>query len=662
MGDSRNGEVASVTEDLERRSPQSSRPLAGIIAYGALFAIVLPVLLGLWMWRLDSLLHLPSWDAHGVGGALVGLGIALMAAACVSLWADGHGLPMSPFPPEHLVTRGVYAGIADPIYVGAVLTCLGAALAIRSGAGLWIVTPVLALSAAAFVWGFERPQTIARFGPLPAPWLRIPPATDAAPVLRDRVSVLLIVLLPWLLLYEGVSRLSISQAAWSTYMRWELTMPVVPWTESLYGITYALVVVAAFVARRQRHLRQFALRGLGATFGIIPFYLLVPLVAPFKPVPNDTIWAGLMHLERFSDQRACSLPAFHVVWACIAAEVFVSAWPRLRWPAIATCLAIGASCVTTGMHSVLDVVAGFAAYATVTQGSRIWRWLCRQSERIANSWREWRVGPVRVMGHGAYAAVGAAAGAGIAVWLGGMENRWWLIGLTLGAEAGAGLWAQLVEGSPQLLRPYGYFGGMIAIIVLATAAGLFGRDPWLLLAAMAVGGCITQILGRFRCMVQGCCHGRPTQASWGIRHTHPRSRVVRLSDLGGKPIHPTALYSVLWMLFVFCALLRLWLLAVPLPFISGSYLLLVGLGRFVEEHFRGEPQTAEIRGLRLYQWIAIACVAGGAAMTTIAGHPAPPPQLPDASIWPPLAGLLLLTYVAFGVDVPGSNRRFSRLV
>ena len=110
------------------------------------------------------------------------------------------------------------------------------------------------------------------------------------------------------------------------------------------------------------------------------------------------------------------------------------------------------------------------------------------------------------------------------------------------------------------------------------------------------------------------------------------------------------------------ALVRLWVLNAPLPFIVGTYLLLVGLGRFVEESYRGEPQTAEIGGLRLYQWIAIACVVCGAAVTAIAGAPAPAPQALPASAAAPLALVFVVTYLAFGVDVPGSNRRFSRLV
>jgi prolipoprotein diacylglyceryltransferase len=314
------------------------------------------------------------------------------------------------------------------------------------------------------------------------------------------------------------------------------------------------------------------------------------------------------------------------------------------------------------MHAALDVVAGFAAYGLVVRGPRIWQWLCRQAERVANSWREWQAGPIRFMSHGVYAAIGGAAGVGVAVWFAGRQELWWIVGLTLGGQIGAAIWAQLVEGSPQLLRPYGYFGSVITVIVLVTAAGAVGRDPWLLMGAMAVGGCLTQVLGRLRCLVQGCCHGRPVDAPWGIRHTHPRSRVVRLSDFGGQPIHPTALYSMVWTMLVFGALVRLWLLGVPLPFISGSYLLLVGLGRFVEEHYRGEPQTAEIGGLRLYQWLAIVLVVGGGVLTAIGGLPAPLPRMPGALVWPALAGVLVVTYIAYGVDLPRSNRRFSRLV
>ena len=107
---------------------------------------------------------------------------------------------------------------------------------------------------------------------------------------------------------------------------------------------------------------------------------------------------------------------------------------------------------------------------------------------------------------------------------------------------------------------------------------------------------------------------------------------------------------------------RVWWLAAPLPFIAGTAFLLAGLGRFVEEHYRGEPQTAQFAGLRLYQWLAMALVVTGGAFTCVAGRSAPSPMALQAGLWPTLVLLFAFTMVAYGVDFPESNRRFSRLV
>ena len=57
---------------------------------------------------------------------------------------------------------------------------------------------------------------------------------------------------------------------------------------------------------------------------------------------------------------------------------------------------------------------------------------------------------------------------------------------------------------------------------------------------------------------------KPRQ-SLGIRYEHPLSRVVRLTDLGGVPVHPTPLYSMVWMFIVGWVLVRLWMLARATP-------------------------------------------------------------------------------------------------
>ena len=645
-------------------APSKPSRRAGIVGYAALFAFGLPLLLLLWMLRLDTLVPMPHLASVPVGAAVAALGAALVAAAVVALRRHGGGWPMSPYPPERLVSAGVYALVADPVYVGSVLICAGVAVASGSGAGLFVVTPVLGLASAAFVLGYERDATRRRYGRTVTPRLAVPAGgarEGERPSGWDRLSIYALVLAPWLLLYEAVEFLGVPPDARSTYLPFEAAWPIVPWTEAVYALAYPLVLLAPLAAARRGDLRRFARRGLAATAFIIPFYLLVPLVAPAKPVPGDTAWRALLQLERTGDAAVTALPAFHVIWVCLAAEVFVARWPRLRWPAVGLALAVGASCVTSGMHAVLDVVAAFAAYGATRCGAACWAALCRATEAVANSWGERTLGPVRFLSHGFYAGLGAALGVAASVAMAGSEVLWWLLGMTVAAEVGAAIWAQVVEGSSQLLRPYGYFGSVVAVLVVAPVAWACGADPWLLLAAMAVGACVTQPFGRLRCLIQGCCHGRPVAAPWGIRYRHPRSRVLRLGNLGGVPLHPTPLYSILSTLVVGLVLVRMWTLGLPLPFIAGSYFILIGLARFVEEHYRGEPQTAWVAGLRLYQWLAMAFLVAGAALTTVAGAPAPAPRPVPSSTWLALAALGLVTYFAYGVDFPRSNRRFSRL-
>jgi len=368
-----------------------------------------------------------------------------------------------------------------------------------------------------------------------------------------------------------------------------------------------------------------------------------------------------MALERQHDQPVTAFPSFHVVWAWLAAVLYVSRWPRLRWFWWMFFAAQAASCVTTGMHAAADVIAGLGVLALVVHREAIWRRMCDWAERLANSWWEITIGPVRLMAHGVYAGVGATVGIIVAGTLAGGENVVMLVAMTLAAVFGAALWAQLVEGSPQLLRPYGYFGSVFMVIGVAIVASFFGADPWLLFVSFGIGSCFTYAFGRVRCLVQGCCHGREASLFLGIRYRHPLSRVVRLSTLGGVPVHPTPLYSMIWMVFVGLILVRLWAVAAPLQFIAGTYFVLVGLGRFVEEHFRGEPQTSVIAGLRLYQWLTIAFVIGGAVLMTLG--PAAAPTVPpfDPQLLPIAALVGAICYVAYGMDFPASSRRFSRL-
>jgi len=625
--------------------------------YGAAFVIALPSLLIAWARATADAVPLPVPFPATSGIAAAAAGLALMLAGMAALRVYGRGLPMNAFPPPVYVARGVYRWMAHPIYMGFSMAVAGVAIAAGSGSGFWLVTPLVILGAAALVFGHERLDLIRRFGKLATPVLSLPNGTGR-PSAAERMACYALVILPWFVLYEAVRAMGVPPAAAAAYLPFEARLPVLEWTELFYGSTYVVVCLAPLAATHRQDLRRFAVRGLLAMALVFPLYLVLPLAAPPREFVPQTLLGRVLAWERAIDTPAEAFPSFHVIWALIAAEVF--AGRELKWIWRGWAALVAASCITTGNHAVADVVGGFAAFALVARAGRVWQYLRRTAEWIADSWREWRWGGIRVINHGAYAGAGAFVSLAIVGEVVGPGHAAAILLAAACSLVGAALWAQYVEGSPQLLRPYGYYGGVIGCVVGALAARLLGTDVWLLLAAYALSGPWVQSLGRLRCLIQGCCHGRPAPKEAGIRYHHPQSRVCRLTEWRGLPLHPTPLYSILWNMFIAVVLGRLWSLGASLTLIAGLYLILNGLGRFVEEAYRGEPQTPCVGGLRLYQWIAAASVLAGVLVTMAPGNPAPAPQYRWDALAPAVVFGLIVAF-ALGVDFPNSNRRFSRL-
>jgi hypothetical protein len=65
--------------------------------------------------------------------------------------------------------------------------------------------------------------------------------------------------------------------------------------------------------------------------------------------------------------------------------------------------------------------------------------------------------------------------------------------------------------------------------------------------------------------------------------------------------------------------------------------------------------------LRLYQWIAIASVVGGALVTALGSSDPAPAMAPNAASVIAGAIVAVVTWGALGVDFPESGARFSRL-
>ncbi|HKN21600.1 MAG TPA: prolipoprotein diacylglyceryl transferase family protein [Terracidiphilus sp.] len=628
--------------------------------YGFAFVVAVPAALAAWAHASRSAIHLAVLHLPGFGACLTGIGVATILAAMLSLWRDGGGLPMNAFPPPRFVDRSIYGVVPHPIYAGFIIACAGAAIFCGSASGLWLVTPAAALGCSALVLGYELPDLRRRFG-VPAASCWLPQAAAGKPSFLERIRVYLVVLLPWFAIYELFGVLGRPLGAVSTYLPFEMRWPVIEQTEIIYASTYLVVLLTPLLATSGFALRRFALRGLRAMSVIFPLYLLLPVFVPPRPFQPTGPMGTMLAMERTPFSGSGAFPSFHVVWALIAASALGegSKWKKRLWWIWAVLVSL--SCITTGMHSVLDVIAGVIAYIAIVRIDRIWALVLKFSERIANSWREWRIGPVRIIIHGAYAGAAALIGVLIIESLVGRDGTFVAAGIFFGAIIGAVLWAQWVEGSPSLLRPMGFYGGVIGAMIGTIPAVFLGINFWTALAAFAVAGPWIQAAGRLRCLVQGCCHGRATVDVSGIRYTHPRSRVCRLAQLAGVSIHATPVYSILWNFVVGASLLRLLAVHASGTMICGIYFLLSGAGRFAEEAYRGEPQTAVWCGLHMYQWIAAITFVLGTVFTTLPS--------PVMNAFTPLSVSAMLLGVACaaicwfvsGVDFPEVSRRFARL-
>jgi protein-S-isoprenylcysteine O-methyltransferase Ste14 len=123
--------------------------------------------------------------ARITGTILVAAGAAAILAAFAQFAIQGRGTPAPPAPTEHLVVRGLYRYVRNPMYL--------AVLAIITGQALLLSRPVLlgyaaAVAAAfvAFVCGYEQPTLARRYGAeyqayrraVPGWWPRLRPRRD----------------------------------------------------------------------------------------------------------------------------------------------------------------------------------------------------------------------------------------------------------------------------------------------------------------------------------------------------------------------------------------------------------------------------------------------------------------------------------------------------
>ena len=303
--------------------------VTGKLLYGALFLFMLPLLLVLWAGAANDIIQLPVVHAPALGWALLAAGAVTMALGMATLIVRGKGLPMNAYPPPQYVHSGIYRYLAHPIYAGCCGTVIGLSIVAHSPAGLWLVSPILMLGCAALVLGYEHHDLRVRFGnTVTPPLISLPADADRAALASERLSVYLLVFLPWLALYEAVIVLGVPSDATALVFAFERSLPVIEWTELFYASTYVFVLLVPLLPLTSRQLRVFAVNGLAATAIVICCFLTLPVIAPPRPFFPTNLWGTLLDLERSFDSPAAAFPSFHVVWSIVAAAAFSQALPK----------------------------------------------------------------------------------------------------------------------------------------------------------------------------------------------------------------------------------------------------------------------------------------------------------------------------------------------
>jgi protein-S-isoprenylcysteine O-methyltransferase Ste14 len=156
------------------------------VAGTAAFLLIAPgVVAGLVPWWLTGWQMGAAYPApvQITGAVLAATGAAALLAAFAQFAIQGRGTPAPPAPTKHLVVRGLYRYVRNPMYL--------AVLAVITGQALLLSRPVLlgyavavAAASVTFAHGYEQPTLARRYGDeyhaykraVPGWWPRLPHA------------------------------------------------------------------------------------------------------------------------------------------------------------------------------------------------------------------------------------------------------------------------------------------------------------------------------------------------------------------------------------------------------------------------------------------------------------------------------------------------------
>jgi phosphatidylglycerol---prolipoprotein diacylglyceryl transferase len=153
-----------------------------------------------------------------------------------------------------------------------------------------------------------------------------------------------------------------------------------------------------------------------------------------------------------------------------------------------------------------------------------------------------------------------------------------------------------------------FYGGLLAAFGVALVLlRRYSLPVWTTGDAIAPGIALGHIIGRFGCLMAGCCYGRPTSVGWAITFTDP----LAATNVGTPlqiPLHPTQLYDAGAEALILALLLFGERRGRPFPGRTfWSYILLYAISRFVIEFYRGD-ERGTLFGMSTSQFVSVVLI------------------------------------------------------
>ena len=451
--------------------------IPGKLLYALLFVVIIPVVLWYWAKLTEHLVRFPAIASVAAGWILLVCGGILLAWGMLAIVSFGKGLPMNLHPPAKLVKKGPYRIVKHPIYWGFGILMIGFFILTNSASGLWLVTPITLLSMTALVLGYENIDLERRF---PNDKVKtifdLPANDDQKPSLSSRIVSLLqlyaiLFLGNFLTLHLVGEQISVSEQHLSI-------MPIFD-NSNLLILSNIFILTIPFLLNRNSLLRSWVIVGKIAISVALFVAILYPLIgAQYLPATSAVMMSGW---EQFL--TIGMVPVFMLLCS------LKSIWDQSRklfyilGSIVLFLIAIQTNASSAPIPALFTSIAIFLIAVNYL---KIWKALRDLSEKIANSWQEWVYGKIRVINHGFYVGFAALAGIFFAGYIVGPDYAWAILVFILIVIVVAALWAQIIEGSEKLKRPFGFYGGLVGMIFSSITVGLMGYNVWVVVGVITI--------------------------------------------------------------------------------------------------------------------------------------------------------------------------------